>query len=76
MAEVVISIPEELKEDLMEVSGTDWSLAVNRLVRKELAKLLEIRSVVSKSKLTEADVRELSDKVDKALAERFLKSLK
>lgn len=76
MAEVVIPIPEELEEDLRKISGTNWSLVVNRLVRDELSRLSEIKSIISKSKLTEKDVSELSKKVDLALAQRFKQSLK
>lgn len=74
MAEVVIPIPEELKEELRQISDVEWSLVVNRLVRNELTKMLEVKSIVSKSKLTEEDAKELSDKVDKTLTERFMAS--
>jgi len=36
---------------------------------------LRIKSIISRSKLIEKDVEELSEKTDKALSKRFMESL-
>lgn len=74
MAEICVKIPEELKREIEE-SG-DPSLLVRLLLKKELEERAKLRAIVTKSKLTEEDVRELSEKVDKSLSEKFKKSLK
>ena len=75
MAEVVVKIPEELKHDFEKISEIDVSLAVTRIVKTEIERLKRLKDIVSKSKLTEKDVQELSDNVDKSLAKRFKQSV-
>ena len=75
MAELKVEIPEELKQEMDEFK-VDWSLVARKLIKQKLDKLLELKAVVSKSKLTEEDVAELSERIDKSLAQRFRKSLR
>lgn len=74
MTEVCIRIPEELRQNVQEF-GIDFSVLVRRLLMQEMQKLSELRLIVSKSKFTERDVRELSDKIDKSLSQRFMQSI-
>ena len=76
MAELTIEIPEELEQEMKEVSEIAVSLAVTKLVKTELERLARLKKIVSKSELTEKDVEELSKKVDEASAKRFRESLK
>lgn len=73
MVELKISIPEELKHEMKEFPEIKWQIAVRRFLKQELEELLELKRIASKSKLTEADVLELSAKVNKSLALRFKK---
>ena len=73
MAELKIKIPEELKQEMDEFK-VDWSLVARNLIKQKLDRLLELKALVSKSKLTEEDVAELSEKIDKSLAQRFMES--
>jgi hypothetical protein len=74
MTEISVIIPEEWKRE-MEESGNP-SVLIKLLLRKELQERARLRSIVAKSKLTESDVNEFSDKIDKALSKRFLQSIK
>ena len=76
MAELKISLPEELKQEMEEFPDIEWQLVIRRLLKQELDRLLELKRIVSKSKLTEEDVSELAEKVDKSLSQRFRQSLK
>ena len=76
MPELKISLPEELKQEMEEFPNIEWQAVVRRLLKQELDRLLELKSIVSKSKLTERDIAELSNEVDKSLAQRFRQSLK
>lgn len=73
MAEICIKIPEEWKNEL-EGFGIETSLVIKALVKKELEERRRLRSIISRSKLTEKDVKELSDEVDNALTKRFRES--
>ena len=76
MTQFVIEIPEELKEEMEELPDLNWQLVVRRSLKRELEEVLELKRIISKSKLTEADVKELSAKINESLAERFRESLK
>ena len=73
MAEVVVKVPEELKE-FESVSPINWQLIVEKRLKEEFAELARLKRIVSKSKLTEKDVEELSEEVGTALTKRLLKS--
>jgi len=76
MTELKLQIPEELKEEMEQFPGVEWQIAVRKLLKAELGRLLELKAIVAKSKLTEKDIEELSEKVDESLAWRFRQSLK
>ena len=76
MAELVVKVPEKLKQEMDELPGINWQLVVRRLLKRELEEILELKRIISKSKLTEDDVKELSDKINESLSKRFLASLK
>ncbi len=73
MAELIVILPEELKRK-MEVFKIDWSALTRDLLKKKVDELSELKSIVSKSKLTEEDALELGRKVNKSLAKKFRKS--
>lgn len=75
MAEVVVNVPEELKE-FESISPINWQLAVEKRMKEEFEELARLKRIVSKSKLTEKDVEDLSEEVGTALTERLLKSKK
>ncbi len=76
MTQFIIEIPEELKEEMEELPDLNWQLVVRRSLKRELEEVLELKRIISKSKLTEDDVKELSDKINESLAERFRESVK
>jgi len=73
--ELKVPLPMELKQEMDEFK-VNWSVVVRKLIKQKLDRLLELKSIASKSKLTEEDVAELSEKVDESLAQRFRQSLK
>lgn len=75
MAEIVVRVPEELKE-FESVSPINWQLVIEKRLKEEFDELIKLKKIVSKSKLTEKDVEELSEEVGIALTDRLLKSKK
>ena len=73
MPEVVIKIPKDLEEEFGSVKPIFWQIIVDRSINAELERLRDLKKIVSRSKLTEEDVTELSDKANNALAERYRK---
>ena len=75
MAEIVVEIPEEL-EELRKVSKINWQLAIQKRLLEEFDELVRIEKIVSKSKLTEEQAKELADEVNLSLAKRYERLLK
>ena len=72
MAEVVVKIPEELKE-FESISPINWQLLFSRFLKRELERIKEVEAIVSKSKMTQEQAEELADEVSLAVSKRFLK---
>ncbi|MFO8133505.1 MAG: hypothetical protein R6U10_06225 [Thermoplasmatota archaeon] len=75
MAELKVDIPEELEDEMKKISEVSVSVAVTKLLRSELERLACLKRVQAKSELTEEDVAEISQKIDKAVARRFKASM-
>ena len=58
--------------ELGRVSKENWQLLFSRFLRRELEEIRGIESIVSKSKLTEEQAKELADEVSLAIAKRLL----
>ncbi|MEK6914175.1 MAG: hypothetical protein AABW83_00840 [Nanoarchaeota archaeon] len=69
MIELRIEISEDLKKKMLELS-TDWDSIIDTFIREKISELSRLRSIVSKSKLTEKDALELGRKVNKGLVKR------
>ena len=75
MTEVVVRIPADLEHRMKELPEVDWSSVARVLIRGEVSRLVLLKSIVSKSKLTEEDALELGKKVNEGLAKRYNKLL-
>tara|TARA_B100001971_G_C17765689_1_gene322427 strand:- start:293 stop:511 length:219 start_codon:yes stop_codon:yes gene_type:complete len=71
MDEIVVKIPDELKF-VKQTSNIDWSILVGKLIKSKLDEIVELQRGLSKSKLTEKDVQEFSDKINESLSKRYL----
>ncbi len=70
MASITFAIPEEIKFKLSRFPWVNWSeIAREELFRqeKETAALKKVKKILSKSKFTEKDVKELSEKVKESM---------
>lgn len=76
MAELVVKVPEELKEEMEKFPEVEWQVVVRKLLKVQLERMFELKEIVAKSEFTEKDVEELSEKVDESLARRFRESLR
>ena len=72
MEDIIVKLPEELRF-IRQASNVDWSVLVSKLIRLKLEEIMRLQRGLSKSKLTEEDVEELSDKVNTSLSKRYLR---
>ena len=71
MAEIVVKVPEDIGIELGRVSEENWQLLFSRFLRRELGEIRELEAIVTKSKLTEEQAKELADEVSLAIAKRL-----
>lgn len=72
MAELKIKIPDELEKSMKEFK-LDWSGVAKRALIEKAEKLKKLRAFSSKFRLSDKDVKELADKVNKSVADKFFK---
>lgn len=71
MANMTLSIPDELQERMKKLSEIRWSEVARRAIEQRVNDLEEMNQIASKSKLTQKDVDELSKKIKRSAAIRF-----
>jgi hypothetical protein len=72
MVNLTIYVPKDVGREFPNVSREDWQLLFSRFVKAKLEEIREIDDIVSGSKATEEQVKELSDKARSRIAKRFL----
>ena len=73
--ELTFEVPKELEEDMKKLPRIELSLAIARIINSEFERFAKLKQIVARSKLTEEDAKEFSDKVDSTVAKRFRESL-
>ena len=73
MPTITLSVPDELKREMDESKEINWSEVARAAIRDKVSQLRILRSITSKSKLTEKDALELGRKLRKAVHERHIK---
>jgi len=72
--EIKVEIPEELVF-IKQTPNIDWSILVSKLIKSKLNEIAELQRGLSKSKFTEEDVEEFTDKINESLSKRYLEKL-
>lgn len=75
MGTITISVPDELEKTMKE-SKLDWSEVATRAILERAEKLRKLKAFSSKIKLSDKDVKELADKIDNAVADKFFEEAK
>ncbi len=71
MATVSVAVPDELKKKMLEWDDTNWSAVARKAFEQRIKDIEFMKYIVNKSKLTEADAKELGDKIKRGMAKRF-----
>ena len=72
MTNLTLAIPEKLHEKMKQFSEIRWSEVARRAIEKKIEDLEVLNKIASKSKLTEKDVEELSERINKNATKKFL----
>ena len=71
MANMTLSIPDELHRKMKKLSEIRWSEVARKAIEQRINDLDFMNKIVSKSKLTRKDVDELSKKIKRQAAIKF-----
>jgi hypothetical protein len=71
MAELRVEIPEELESEFKVISKVELSILVSKVMKDKLLRLVRLKKIVSKSKLTEGQAEELANEISESLAKRY-----
>lgn len=71
MVNITLSVPEDLKKTMEQFPEINWSAVAREAIKEKAVHLAILKSIASKSRLTEKDALELGRKVNKGLAKRY-----
>ena len=71
MTNMTLSIPDELMEKMRLFKEIRWSEVARQAIEKRVNDLEMVENIVSKSKLTKKDAKEIADLVDMAVAKKL-----
>ncbi len=71
MANITLAIPEELHRKMRKHKDLRWSSLVRSVIEKKINDLEAMDRLLAKSRLTEKDALEISEKIKKAVAKRL-----
>ena len=71
MANITLSIPEDLREELQKHKEVNWSAVARKAMQDHLTRLHVAEAIATKSKLTKKDIEELDRMVKKGIAKEY-----
>ena len=71
MPNVTLSIPEALHEKMKKHSEIRWSEVVRKSISEKIEDLEVMDKLTKRSKLTQADVDEIAEKIDSEVAHKL-----
>jgi hypothetical protein len=71
MANITLSIPDELHKKMKKFSELKWSEVARKAIEERINDLETIERIASKSKLTKKDAEEISKKIKRSAAIKF-----
>lgn len=70
MPTITLSVPKDLKKEMEESREINWSEVARVAIRNKVAQMKLLKTISSKSKLTEKDALELGRKINESLHKR------
>lgn len=71
MANVTLAIPEELHTRMKKHSEIRWSEVIRKTISEKVDDLEMMDKLSGKSKLTNKDIKEISQKIDSSVAHKL-----
>jgi len=74
MVNITLSVPTELKKSLDKHAEINWSEVARQAFKDKLSKLSLLEKFSSKFKLSDNDIKKLSDKINLEVSKKFMRS--
>jgi len=71
MANITLSIPDELHAKMKRFSEVRWSEVARKAIQRKVSDLEMLDKLTSKSRLTKEDVEVISDRINKEIAKKL-----
>lgn len=71
MPTITLSVPEDLKSEMDRSKEINWSEVAREAIRIKITQIKILKSISSKSQLTEKDALELGRKINESLHRRY-----
>jgi|TARA_Y100000310_G_scaffold345315_2_gene463695 hypothetical protein len=71
MGNVSVSIPDDLKQKINGLDEVNWSAVAREAFEEKVKQIELLRKIAKKSKLTERDAKQISDKISKSMTKKF-----
>ncbi|MBN2141980.1 hypothetical protein JW711_01500 [Candidatus Woesearchaeota archaeon] len=76
MGTLSVSVPDDLKERMSQLDEVNWSAVARKAFEeriKDIEDLQTLKSIVSKSKLTQKDADKIGRKISENMSREFMK---
>ncbi len=70
MANMTLSIPDDLHKKMKKLSDIKWSEVARKAIEQRINDMEAIEKIASKSKLTQKDADEISKKIKEGIARK------
>jgi len=71
MATMSVSVPDELKDRMETMDEVNWSAVARHAFEERINQMEFLKKIAKKSKLTNKDALEISEKINKSMAKKF-----
>lgn len=72
MAILSVSVPNHLKERMTKLEEINWSAVARHAFEEKVRQVEFMKSLAKKSKLTRKDATDISSKINKSMAKKFM----
>ena len=72
MTTLSVSVPDNLKSKMDKFDEVNWSAVARKAFEEKVNQIDLLKKLVKKSKLTEKDAEEISRKINKSMAKKFM----
>lgn len=71
MGTLSVSVPEDLRQKMIVLEEVNWSAVARKAFEEKVKQIEFLKRIARKSKLSEKDAAEISNKINKNIAEKF-----